>query len=173
MQRIMRVLGFVWSIAGVVAVGGVTLLATAQAATPLKGQVVGSFFFYERCPAEVPAPAGALCLHDEVVGHMTHLGRTTGSFEVVFDLAAFREDTCGPISKQGSFIAANGDWLDVEAEGTFCFSTLVAVYQFRITGGTGRFVSASGGGAWVVPPPATFDGVSGTGDEFLTGTLQR
>jgi hypothetical protein len=88
-------------------------------------------------------------------------------------VAAFGEDTCGPIAKQGSFIAANGDRLDIEATGTFCFSTLVAVYEFQVTGGTGRFARASGHGSWVVPPPATFDGVAGTGDEFLTGKLFR
>lgn len=170
MKWIMGVCGFVGVMAGMLAAGGATSLALAHVATPFKGQILGSFFFY---PCPPGAPEGALCLHDEVVGRLTHLGRTTGSFEVVFDLAEFGEDSCGPIRKQGSFTAANGDQLEVEAEGRFCFDTVVAEYQFRITGGTGRFVGASGGGSWVVPAPATFDGTSGTGGEFLTGTLQR
>lgn len=97
----------------------------------------------------------------------------TGSFEVVFDVAQFGEDGCGPIRKEGSFTAANGDRLDVEAEGTFCFGTQVATYEFQVVGGTGRFAGSSGGGSWLVPASATFDGVAGTGDELLDGVLAR
>jgi hypothetical protein len=141
--------------------------AAAEAATPLKGDAVGSFFFHG-CPAG--APADALCLHDDVRGTLSRTGLTTGSFEVVFDLAAF-VDGCGPIAKQGSFTSATGDRLDVEAAGTFCFNTLVAEYEFRVTGGSGRFAGATGGGSWVVPAPTTFDGVAGVGDEFIDGTI--
>jgi hypothetical protein len=111
-----------------------------------------------------------MCLHDDVTGHLTHLGRTTGNFEVVFDVAAVGEDGCGPIGKQGTFIAASGGRLDVEAAGTFCFGTLVAHYEFQVTGSTRRFAGARGSGSWLVQTPTTFDGVSGTGDEF---SLQR
>ena len=143
--------------------------AGAESATPLKGDVLGSFFFHS-CPAgTVP---GATCLHDDIAGNLTHLGRSAGSFDVVFDTAAF-VDGCGPIRKQGSFTAANGDRLDLEAEGTFCFTTLIANYNFRVTGGRGRFAGASGSGTWVVPPPTTFDGVAGVGDEILEGVLER
>src|SRR5262249_11956766 len=101
---------------------------------------------------------------------LTHLGRTVGSFEVVFDAAAF-VGGCGPIRKKGSLVAANGDQLDVEAEGTFCFTTLVATYEFKVTGGTGRFAGSSGSGSWLVPPPTTFDGVAGVGEEILEGVI--
>ena len=86
-----------------------------------------------------------------------------GSFEVVFDEAAF-VGGCRPIRKKGSFVAANGDQLDVEAEGKFCFTTLVATYEFKVTGGSG---------SWLVPPPTTFDGVAGVRDEILEGALIR
>ena len=144
--------------------------AHAQSTQPFKGDVLGSFFFHA-CPANMPP--GALCLHDDITGTLTHLGRATGSFEVVFDTAAFGPDTCGPIRKQGSFTAVNGDRLDLEAEGTFCFNTLVALYQFRITGGTGFFAGATGSGSWLVPPPTTFDGVAGVGDELFLGALAK
>jgi hypothetical protein len=143
-------------------------LAAGKSARPLKGEVVGSFAFHA-CDAE--APAAALCLRDEIAGHLTHLGKTTGTFEVVFDVASFGADGCGPIRKKGSFVAANGDRLDVEADGTFCFSTSVAIYEVQITGGSGRFEDATGRGAWLVPAPATFDGVKGTGDESLMSVL--
>jgi hypothetical protein len=154
----------------VIGFASTTAPAGAESTSPLKGDILGSFFFHA-CPAE--APVGALCLHDDVTGTLTHLGRMTGSFEVVFDVAQFGEDGCGPIRKEGSFTAANGDRLDVEAEGTFCFGTQVATYEFQVVGGTGRFAGFSGGGSWFVPPPATFDGVAGTGDEFLDGVLAR
>jgi hypothetical protein len=148
--------------------GWLVALAAAGGIKPLKGDVLGTFSFHA-CAAD--APARAQCLHDDVTGQITHLGRTIGSFEVVFDIAKFGDDGCGPIRKTGSFIAANGDWLHIEAQGTFCFSSLVAAYKYRITGGTGRFAGASGGGDWVVPPPTTFDGVSGTGNEALIGSI--
>jgi uncharacterized membrane protein YgcG len=148
-----------------------TVPAGAESTPPLKGDVVGSFFFHA-CPPEA-RPMSA-CLHDDITGTLAHLGRTTGSFEVVFDLAAFGgANNCGPIRKQGSFIAANGDRLDVEAEGTFCFGTLVATYDFQVTGGTGRFAGSGASGSWLVPPPTSFDGVAGVGEEFLEGVLVK
>jgi len=159
-------------LATLVAVGIAAWAAAAAAAgiTPLKADLLGSFFFHD-CPAETPA--GSLCLHDDVMGHLTGFGRTTGSFEVVFDAAAFDQDGCGPIRKQGSLVNAHGDRLDFKAEGRFCFSTVVALYQFEITGGAGRFAGASGSGSWLVPAPATFDGVAGTGDEILLGVFGK
>jgi hypothetical protein len=168
MSRFLRRTALALIMTGMSMAVGAGTSASAASTTPLRGDVLGSFFFHA-CPAD--APAGALCLHDDVAGQMIHLGRTTGSFEVVFDTAAFGADGCGPIRKQGSLVAANGERIDVSAEGTFCFGTLVALYEFRITGGTGRFANASGSGSWLVPAPTTFDGVSGTGDEFLLGAL--
>jgi hypothetical protein len=153
---------------GAILLAGRAASAAGASATPLKGEVLGSFFFHA-CPAD--APAGAQCLHDDLTGQFTQLGRTTGTFEVVFDIAKFGTDGCGPIHKAGSFVAANGDQLAIQADGTFCFGTLVAIYQFHVTSGTGRFAGVSGQGAWLVPPPTTFDGVNGTGEESLLGAL--
>jgi hypothetical protein len=143
-------------------------LTSAGAARPLKANLVGVFAFGP-CPAE--APAGALCLHDEVSGRMSHLGRVTGQFDVVIDAARTGADNCAPISKRGSFYAANGDRLDLLAKGTFCFATAIAQYTYTFGGGSGRFGDATGTGTWTVPAPSTFDGVAGEGDEFLEGTL--
>ena len=144
--------------------------AGAKPASPFKGDVLGSFFFHA-CPAGTPT--AAVCLHDDVTGNLTHLGRITGSFEVVFERDPFGADPCVPVQKQGSFTVANGDRLDVEAEGTFCSATVTATYEYQVTGGSGRFAGSSGSGSWLVPPPATFDGVAGTGDEFLNGVLLK
>jgi hypothetical protein len=151
-----------------VAMLAVAPIASAGPARPLKASLVGVFAF-GACPAG--APAGALCLHDEVSGPMSHLGRVTGQFDVVIDAARTGPDNCAPISKRGSFSAANGDRLDVVADGTFCFDTAIAQYTYSFAGGSGRFDDASGTGAWTVPPPSVFDGVAGEGDEFLSGTI--
>lgn len=143
-------------------------VASAAPERPLRASLVGVFAF-GACPAG--APAGALCLHDEVSGPMSHLGRVTGEFDVVIDAARTGVDGCAPISKRGSFHAANGDRLDVFAEGTFCFATVIAQYRYTFAGGSGRFDDATGTGTWTVPAPSTFDGVAGEGDEFLRGTI--
>jgi hypothetical protein len=115
----------------------------------------------------------ALCLRDDVAGRLTHWVKRSAVSKLFSTQQQFGEGGCGPIRKEGTFTAANGDQLEVEAEGTFCFGTQVATYEFRVTEGTGRFVGASGSGSWFVPPPATFDGVDGTEDEFLNGLLVR
>lgn len=153
-----------------IATGLAIATGPAGATPPLKGDILGSFFFHA-CP--VGTPPEAVCLHDEVTGTLTHLGRTTGTFEVVFRENPFGADPCVPIRKQGSFTAANGDRVDIEAEGTFCSATVTATYNFRVTGGTGRFADATGSGSWLVPAPASFDGVAGVGEEFLDGVLLK
>jgi len=156
--------------AALVVVCALGLAQSASAGTrPLKAALVGAFEF-GACPPG--APTGALCLHDRVAGQMSHLGRVTGSFEVVIDAANVGAGGCAPISKYGSFRPANGDRLDVAGEGTFCFATAVATYVYTITGGSGRFDEAAGTGTWLVPAPTTFDGVAGVGDEFLNGTVE-
>src|SRR5262249_17225159 len=136
---------------------GVALAAGPASATgepPLTADMIGSFFFHA-CPPG--APDQALCLRDDVGGTMTPLGQAAGSFEVVFDVAQF-VDGCGPIIKSGSFLAADGAEVRMSAQGNFCFTTLIAEYQYTIEGGTGRFADASGSGTWIVPPPSTFAG---------------
>ncbi len=126
-------------------------------------------FAFGPCPEG--APQGAQCLTDDVHGRATALGRVTGRFDVVFDVAAFGEDQCGPIRKEGALTAANGDQLTIRATGTFCFTNTIAAYVFTITGGTGRFEGAGGDGVWYVPAPTTFDGTSGNGPEYLYGAI--
>jgi hypothetical protein len=152
----------------VVVAGGV-VPADAGGTKRLRGDLASTFFFH---PCSDDAPPRAQCLHDDVAGKLGHLGTSIGSFDVVLDIARFGKGGCGPISRKGSFIVASGDRLDVEASGTFCAKTFVASYEYRITGGSGQFVGASGIGQWVVPAPASFDGIgSGIGNETLTGSL--
>jgi hypothetical protein len=145
--------------------------AAASDARPIHDRLVGEFAF-GACPAD--APAGALCLHDEVTGRIDRVGKVVGHFDVVIDAANADADGCAPIRKRGSFVRPEeGDRLYIRGDGTFCFATAVATYDYTITGGAGKFDGASGTGTWLVPAPTVFDGVSGVGDEFLDGTLRR
>jgi hypothetical protein len=147
----------------------ITPPATEAVERPLTADLVGAFAF-GACPAS--APAGALCLHDSVSGPVSGLGRSTGEFDVLIDVAASGANGCAPANKRGSFVAANRDRLDVTARGSFCFATSVATYVFTVTGGSGRFACAKGTGTWLVPPPSSLIGTGGEGDEYLRGTIR-
>lgn len=142
--------------------------ATAAVERPLNADLVGAFAFGP-CPPS--APAGARCLHDRVSGPISYLGQSTGEFDVVLDFGASGPDGCAPADKRGFFVAANGDRLDVAASGRYCFATSATTYAYTVTGGSGRFVGATGTGSWLVPAPRTFDGRAGEGDEQLRGTI--
>jgi hypothetical protein len=143
-------------------------VARAAVERPLTADLVGAFTF-GGCPAG--APVGALCLHDSVSGQISYLGGSTGEFDVVIDTAAAGADGCAPANKVGSFVAANGDRLDVTARGTYCFPTSVATYAYTVTGGSGCLAGATGTGTWLVPPPTTLSPMGGVGDEHLRGTI--
>jgi hypothetical protein len=142
--------------------------ATAAVERPLSADLLGKFAFGE-CPAG--APTGARCLRDRVSGPISYLGQSTGDFEVVIDAAATGADGCAPTSKRGSFVAADGGRLDLVAHGRYCFATSATTYVYTATGGSGRFAGATGTGSYVVPPPRTFNGTSGEGEEHLRGTI--
>ena len=144
--------------------------ASANGPKPLHAKLLGVFAFGP-CPAG--APEGAACLHDRVSGTLERVGKVSGEFDVAIDAANTGPDDVAPIAKEGSFVARNGDRLDVSAAGTFDFTTSTATYSYTVTGGTGRFADALGSGTWLVPAPAVFDPATGrgSGDEFLDGTL--
>ena len=103
---------------------------------PFKGQ--GSF----TATGQTVDPAtGNLIITADIAGEFSHLGQTTGSAtEILFapDYIFFTID--------GTVVAANGDELFVVVEGNFIDSAGDSVGTFSITGGTGRFACASGGG---------------------------
>ena len=73
---------------------------------------------------------------------------------------------------EATITAANGDELVLDLVGSFDNSdptNLVFWGDFTITGGTGRFESASGGGTYA----GTADGVAGVGQYDLDGMISR
>lgn len=129
----------------------VTLVGTAVAhadARPFKGSVAGEIMFQpvgmEICP-QTDVYWGGLRTDGFATGTASHLG-----------LVAMTTQHCTPSGDtiaggEGTFHAANGDEIYFEYGGTAPFpgpgtTVIVAEVDFVITGGTGRFADASGGG---------------------------
>ncbi len=152
----------------VVVVAALVILATAQPAlasptradssTARNGSVRFAAIYREKvafiaCPAGTPPTT--VCVHIYGVGLASHLGRS-----VEVDNTSqidFSTTPCATLTNPLTTLhAANGDVVDYTATGHVCStgvqgqSTLSGTYT--VTGGTGRFEGASGGG--------TFFGVS-------------
>lgn len=88
-------------------------------------------------------PPSTQILTGSAIGESTHLGLFTRTETVILDLNTFQFT-----AKKMVFTAANGDLLYADAVGTFV--TLSGTYT--ITGGTGRFINASGSAVFSVTP---------------------
>jgi hypothetical protein len=118
-----------------------TLAGTVRAGdlVPFKGQ--GSF---TGTSETVDPNTGNLIITGVVAGNLSHLGRTTGTAtQITFapDYVSFTIEV--------TFVAANGDELFATFEGNFVDSNFDSEGTFSITGGTGRFDGASGGGTFL------------------------
>jgi hypothetical protein len=63
---------------------------------------------------------------------------------------------------------ATGDSITFTGTGNFCRATQAANFTYTITGGSGKYLHASGGGTILVPLPTS----SSTGTEAWTGSLR-
>jgi hypothetical protein len=129
------------------------------------GQLIGNF--------STVAPAPLLTLADSVSGSVVGLGNVTGNLTVIIDFNQPVGTGFVLVSKTGSLVTALGDKINLAMVGTFNVTTFDVHYVFVVTGGTGRFAGATGIGTWHVPPPSTFDPVtgSGSGEEIFQGTI--
>ena len=106
-----------------------------------------------------------ILFHVDVDVHGTQLGKASGPGMFIFDVAALS------YAGEATWMAANGDLIYSSFEGHFVPTAeqgvLGNVESFEITGGTGRFEDATGGGnatgkvdaATLLPlGPAPFDG---------------
>ncbi|MEO6596525.1 MAG: hypothetical protein ABIP94_17375 [Planctomycetota bacterium] len=112
--------------------------AVAQQFVPIQGTLTTTFVL-----APTPVP-GVFTLTFSSVGHVSYLGRTTGSSVHTVD------QTVSPALQYGTntYIAANGDSLFSTYSGTASPPDVNGVIQFSgtqtFTGGTGRFNGATG-----------------------------
>jgi hypothetical protein len=163
------VVGGVSAAVGLVALAAAAALAqdNSNGTQVLSGRLVGNF-------STVAGPP-LLTLADSVNGNAEGLGTVTGSFNVTIDFNHPIAAGFVLVSKTGSLVAANGDKINLAMVGTFNVNTFDVHYVFVVTGGTGRFVGATGNGTWDVPPPSTFDPStgSGSGAEIFRGMITR
>ena len=122
--------------------------AASSGMRPFKGSVSGEVSFMPVALTTCPAAGtyvGGLRTDGAAVGTATHLG-----------LTAMTSQHCTPAGDTiaggtGTFVAANGDEVYFDYAGTAPFpdettTVVVAEIEYTITGGTGRFADAQGGG---------------------------
>jgi hypothetical protein len=120
-------------------VGFIPATAGPNHAIPFKGSVDFT------ATSGTVLPDGSIFATVVGTGQVTHMGRVTadGTGVIHVDLTA---------SGTRVLTAANGDQVFLSTEGTFAsfFPPTSGVGTFTITGGTGRFMNATGGGNLVV-----------------------
>lgn len=153
--------------------GACLAASPASADAPANGAHVNSTFdgafTFHACPAGA-APAD-FCLSDTLTGALPGMGPVIGHFEVDIHFGAFGSADCGPIEKHGTFTAADGSSVQIDAAGSYCNTPGVADYEYTVHGGTGAFTHAHGRGCWHVPAATAYVPGGGYGPETLTGSL--
>ena len=139
--------------------------ASAGATTvPFRATIAETFTINPACfPAR-------LCGDITGSGHGSHLGKIGESAAIVSYLSTPLGGGCFPETRTTTLTAANGDELTLAAAGTNCPTsptTVAASDTFTVTGGTGRFVGASGSGT----VSATVDLATSTAVVTLSGVL--
>ncbi len=141
----------------------VSALATSAFATtsePFKGSFSETFTIVNPPPVIVANASGS--------GQITHEGLSTESFVGTVDFTNVDPQTgCAHDSAIGSITGASGDSVNISAVGEFCSNTGVDSGTFTVTGGTGRFVGATGGGTY--SSVANFS--TGTSSETYDGSI--
>jgi hypothetical protein len=134
--------------------------ASAASQVPFKAHFSGSLAF-----------DGVSNIQLAGTGNASHLGRSTNSSAITIVGSA----SCGGFAIHGveTLTAADGDHLSWTVDGEACPTATAGVYQisapYVVTGGTGRFAGATGGGAIV----CVGDFGNGTFDFTVTGTISR
>ncbi len=118
------------------------LVGAALAATVLRGH--GSFTGQV---TQTPLAGGLVDLEMNITGIVTHLGKCTGRLHTVADFGGALPTPVPPTT--GVITAANGDTVSFIARWTVqevSSGVFETAGPFEITGGTGRFKGATGGG---------------------------
>ena len=140
--------------------------ATAATTTPFKSEITAQASF-----AETPVP-GVLTLTGSGVGHASHLGNVTASTTETLDLVT---SPGGVVIRDGRMVmvAANGDELHWAYDGVGSLPDAQGVSTFSgtflITGGTGRFADATGGGTL----QGTGNSITGVASVSYQGTIDH
>ena len=105
-----------------------------------------------KCSTDVPA--GYLCLHVSGTAAASDYAGWRFERSVAFNIKNFddKHPTCLPDETSGTLYLGN-DTLTFRAPGSVCLVDGTASYGLVVTGGTGRYKGAQGGGQITVPPP--------------------
>ena len=140
----------------------------AASPTPFSGALQAAFADrYTAAPCSGGQPTGTICVTTNGTGQAAGLGSVSLSRTSID--APGGADSCGPATTKGTLTLATGDTITFTGTGTFCRAGQVASFNYKITGGTGRYLHATGSGAIQVPMPTS----SSTGTESWSGTLRQ
>lgn len=158
-----------------------TLVLTAQATGDRgQGSVQGEHQFSVELSSINTAHfcgAGLLCIDAVGTADIPHLGASTAVYQGTLDFSTIDPDTgCGPNPGTFTITAANGDTLVLALDGMHCQSTPEAPLgltfgRYTVTGGTGRFDGATGGGTFQDTQTSSNPDFSGTDTVQLEGVL--
>jgi hypothetical protein len=114
----------------------------------------GQHYQFIQCPPIVPVGDG--CLNVTLAANVPEVGQVTGQRLVFFNGGTYdpNHPTCLPDETNGTMTLPIGT-LTFHAPGNVCFVDGTATYGLVVTGGTGMFQGAIGGGQITVPPPLT------------------
>ena len=119
------------------------------------------------CPAE-PNPTN-LCYTLQDDPSTSSLGMI--SFAGTDILYVRQEGTsCGPAERQGALKLADGSTLTIHATGMYCVPGYPVQFTFTVTGGTGKYRHAAGGGTIAVGPAGNNPPIA---TEFWSGTIRQ
>lgn len=135
---------------------------------PLHLEVNFSQNFQFGAPCASTVPAGDTCIDVTLSAPYTELGPLTVSRVAFLNGSLFNPSTptCIPIETQGTVTLRDGT-LAMRGIGNVCFADGSASYNLIVTGGTGRYEGAIGGGEITIPPPTS----NSTGRELWSMNL--
>ena len=119
------------------------------------------------CPAESNTTNLCYTLQDDPSA--SSLGKISfAGTDILYELL---EGThCGPAERKGALKLSDGDTIAIHASGMYCVPGYPVQFTFTVTGGTGKYRHAAGGGTIAVGPARNNPP---TADEFWSGSIRQ
>ena len=150
----------------------IPLATTVPTPTPTKDRDPFQVNFLQHyqlidCPAE-PNPT-KLCYTLQDDRSASSLGMVSfAGTDILYVLP--KGTSCGPAERNGALKLADRDTITIHAKGMYCIPGYPVQFTFTVTGGTGKYRHAAGGGAIAVGPARNSPP---TAIEFWSGTIHQ
>ena len=119
------------------------------------------------CPAEPSQTNLCYTLQDDPSA--SSLGKISfAGTDILYQLP--EGSSCGPAERKGALKFADGDTITIHATGRYCVPGYPVQFTFTVTGGTGKYRHAAGGGTIAVGPARN---TPPTADECWSGTIHQ